>query len=826
MAQRTEVLSRPRSEPATRRTLAWPRVLGAVFALGAVFVSGCGDGAVDGGDRFSQPEPSEMNIPGSQVPDENVAEPVTDVSPDFEAELVWRRSLSFDSDSLRQPTNGMRLAGHEGALFVGLGSDNDLNDANQGRSYVYRLDRPGDDWVVDVEFPPGTGRVADLRDVRFESDLQGRVLSEPMRLLVAGTNQGAGTALLRVRRDGQWSNLDLGLEPSPNSRIRAIGFHRDATTGVDGLFVGVSPGGLVRVVADPQSESGLRVDSAPEFEGDAGDEFGKWFGFATANGSLFAASRNGIFRRVDGELAAGESRWSLVIELPRLASDGLGENNLEYRGLTAVPSVGFPEDEMLVFYQQDTVWRARAGGNYETVVELDLNAAIGDAIGYPVALAEGAFNPLSAIRDGWIIGVEFVFGSLDEDDLVPPLDPDVVGSMNDETAFSRVAMFFRRREDGTYSAPESIRDPTDPNRSLILARDVVASPFVDDDGGVYTTGFNASSAVSTGDTSVNGAAWVYRGDFVDALDLQQRCDAERYPGAQGPYAVGSRALTVQDVERDREIPVQVYFPVGATGTRPVFVWSHGGGPLTTQDPKINRGVELLEVLAASGWVTIQLRHPPADVDEACARTELGAACPITGDDSLLMRLTRPLDVSSVVDGRSQIQAVLPVELSEPPFAMGGHSNGSYTTMSLAGAPSEQGGAVQDFSDPRFDVFVAASPQGPDRFGFSDESWDGLVAPTLFLTGEGDVTGIGPENRRIPFDVAPGDDQALFFVEDPAFGHDAFSFNTNNDLTELMVSTVSAFLDRARGRNQPVASCFLSDEAVSVRSDGDARLETR
>ena len=76
-----------------------------------------------------------------------------------------------------------------------------------------------------------------------------------------------------------------------------------------------------------------------------------------------------------------------------------------------MPSVGSPDAEMLVFYQQDTLWRARAGGDYETEVEL-----------------------------------------------VPPRDPEVVESMDDETAFSRAATFFRRREDGTYGALETIRD--------------------------------------------------------------------------------------------------------------------------------------------------------------------------------------------------------------------------------------------------------------------------------------------------------------------------------------------------------------------------------
>ena len=55
---------------------------------------------------------------------------------------------------------------------------------------------------------------------------------------------------------------------------------------------------------------------------------------------------------------------------------------------------------------------------------------------------------------------------------------------------------------------EQIKDPADPNRELIVARDIVGSPFPGERGTVYATGYNASTSP---DASFLGRAWVMRG---------------------------------------------------------------------------------------------------------------------------------------------------------------------------------------------------------------------------------------------------------------------------------------------------------------------------
>jgi hypothetical protein len=416
------------------------------------------------------------------------------------------------------PTNGMNITVHGASLFAGFGSDNEEDRYSDGRSYVYRKESAGAPWVLDVTFEPRSGRVAAIESLTFERDGDGDpLLGGPVTLLVAATNKfGAGSAqpALRVRDDetGTWSSVAFG--PSVTSyNIRAFAVHRDQVTGADLLFVGAGPEplGIYRARYDEGADS-LTFASEVEFI-DAGSRTGKWFAFATANGVLYGASRTGIYRRTDGPSPS----WERVIDIPELPAMPGAEVNLEYRGLVAVPSLGGPESEMLFFYQQQRLWRARAGGDHAYEEETNLDDLFAEHTGYPVALAEAAFNPLVPMhlpvfpQPFLFISSEFVFGDLVAEHVVAPLDPLEAGDMSSRTAFSSVAHYLLRGHDGAYSPVCRMVDPANPDRITIIARDADGSPFAGEENVVYAVGFNASSYVGSGATGVNGKAWVYRG---------------------------------------------------------------------------------------------------------------------------------------------------------------------------------------------------------------------------------------------------------------------------------------------------------------------------
>lgn len=435
----------------------------------------------------------------------------------------WNKSLLFDSATANGgplPTQTMNLCPHGGELFAGMSTDHEENRYSRSASYVYRKVSPIADWVLDMAFEPGSGRVASLRSVRFETGADGLPLScGPMDILFAGTNREGNTiapAVVRLRKGpGDWISIPLGSTSIGTYNIRAIGYHRDSQTGVDRVFVaaGPYPLGIFSGVYDPTQPGGVKFDALPEVAEESSGN-GKWFGLAEANGKLYAAHNDGLFERLDGPMPS----WVKVATWPRPTPGSIiGEVNVEPRGLAGVQSIGFPEPQMLFVSRLDALWRVRAGGDYQIVQELDMDSAIAASIGYNVANAEGPMNPLVPIPVAgsgdtvWLIGVEFVFGDLDENHLVPPRDPMSQGDMSSATTFSSVAHYFIRFRDGSYSGPHRIIDPVDTSRMLILARDMVPSPFASEPDVVYAAGFNPSSLKGVGGSGTNGRAWIYKG---------------------------------------------------------------------------------------------------------------------------------------------------------------------------------------------------------------------------------------------------------------------------------------------------------------------------
>lgn len=126
----------------------------------------------------------------------------------------------------------------------------------------------------------------------------------------------------------------------------------------------------------------------------------------------------------------------------------------------------------------------RAEGGHVVAQEVDLSVAFEQRFGGPVGLAEAAFNRLDPVTtpdgDVWPIGVQ------------------VTPSIKDRT------FVFLRTEDGSYTLTELPRpgSPGFPGTlPLVLARDIVASPYPGDDA-AYATGFNVGAP---------GAARVARG---------------------------------------------------------------------------------------------------------------------------------------------------------------------------------------------------------------------------------------------------------------------------------------------------------------------------
>ena len=137
--------------------------------------------------------------------------------------------------------------------------------------------------------------------------------------------------------------------------------------------------------------------------------------------------------------------------------------------------------------------------------------------------------------------------------------------------------------------------------------------------------------------------------LVALLGLLDGGAAEAGRSAPGPFTVGTLQLEWRDAQRDREVPVKIYFPKNATGACPVIVFSHGLGG--TRDGYAYLG----QHWASHGYVSVHLQHHGSD-----DATWRGAGRSVESMRAATMNvensLNRPLDVSFALDQLTKLNS--------------------------------------------------------------------------------------------------------------------------------------------------------------------------
>lgn len=425
------------------------------------------------------------------------------------APYSWTQSLTFDPaapSGVPTPNMGMNIVSHEGELYIGTSTNSEVPGQSARSSYVFHKVSTKAPWVLDTTFEPGTERVAAMESVTFERASDGsKIRGGPVSMVVAATNQNPNGNLVpvqaRTRDDatGEWTSAPVSSDVLAVSQAREIVAHRDTVTGADLVFLAASPGplGIYSGSYDAAAPGRIAWNPTPEIAAQSDRASEKWFGMAEANGALYASNNTGVFVRIDGPAPT----WEMIAD--DSATGVATRTNPEFRGLTAVPNpksvTGWPEDEMLIFSYANGMWRMRAGGDHAIQMEYDLQGVLESGLARPVPLAEAAFNRLNAVpqpdgSEGWLVGFDF------SDVAMTQADPR--------------ALYLLRDERGNYAVDQIIA-PEDPGRELILARDIVASPFREEPGVAYATGYNSSVS---GDRAFNGRGWVYRGKPTARFD--------------------------------------------------------------------------------------------------------------------------------------------------------------------------------------------------------------------------------------------------------------------------------------------------------------------
>ena len=212
-----------------------------------------------------------------------------------------------------------------------------------------------------------------------------------------------------------------------------------------------------------------------------------------------------------------------------------------------------------------------------------------------------------------------------------------------------------------------------------------------------------------------------------------------------------------DTARQRIVPVRIYLPE-ATQTEkcPIVLLSHGLGGSREGFPYLG------EYWAKHGYIVIAMQHPGSDREAVARRpgsTVVGSMNEAINAENAQARVA---DVKFVLDElarRIETDDKLKGRLDLEKIAMGGHSFGAQTALSIAGRfPFEP--------EPRIKVAIAMSPSLPTSVG-ATALLRRIKIPMLHLTGTKDNSPIRPEfkpiERRVPFDNinAPGQYLVIF-----------------------------------------------------------------
>ena len=433
----------------------------------------------------------------------------------FPARLSFQPSMhAGTSDADGNPIVGteiMHLVPHQGRLYAGnsLWMENDPQVPKACQVLV--LDSPHGPWKVDHQFTRKNLRLAALRSFTLTTDGSGKAIRPVPMLLAAPDVTVHGTVQIFSRDDttGTWVPMNFA-EASKYSTTRALGLHRDKTTGVDRIFAGNDQLGIFSGVYDSRAAGRIRWEQTAELAVPSGERV---MGFCNCNGVFFCATTCNIFMRSDGHSPS----WKRVYSRPEeIAPVGI-------RGLTAVPNPS-GRGEVLLFAALSKIRRLDPTADYQETIELDMRTYLAGILGIRVPFVLAAYNDFvpylvpGSKETVWLAGFECTFprAAIESN---PSPKPRVFFVAEKHMYFAAEARYLIRHAGAPGGYPlvgagrgnihyevAEVADPKKP--TLVSVRAIAVSPFAGDRGeALYFAGFDCNYQPS------HNTGWVYRGQF-------------------------------------------------------------------------------------------------------------------------------------------------------------------------------------------------------------------------------------------------------------------------------------------------------------------------
>jgi len=257
----------------------------------------------------------------------------------------------------------------------------------------------------------------------------------------------------------------------------------------------------------------------------------------------------------------------------------------------------------------------------------------------------------------------------------------------------------------------------------------------------------------------------------------------------------------QDSQRQRDVPVKIYFPQTGSAPYPVVIFSHGLGGSR------EAAVYLGDYWSKHGYFCVFVQH--AGSDDGVWRPAVGQ-----GREGMMQRMkaaangenlvARVRDIQFTLDEltrRNQEDPAFKNRLDLSKIALAGHSFGAGTTLAVAGQNFGAAGRNVASKDDRIKAAIYLCPPVTGKLP-PEQAYGSIQIPGLLLTGTEDNSPIGETkaaDRRIPFDGMQSPHQYLvnFIGADHAtFGGRSFRAAKDSDekYHEMIEEVTTKFLD--------------------------------
>jgi len=300
---------------------------------------------------------------------------------------------------------------------------------------------------------------------------------------------------------------------------------------------------------------------------------------------------------------------------------------------------------------------------------------------------------------------------------------------------------------------------------------------------------------------------------------------------RGPRAVAHFDEDWRDEQRERDVPVRIWYPKEGDGL-PVVIFSHGLGGARENYAHFGQH------WSSHGYVVVHVQHIGSD-DAVWRDSKRPMESMQRAASDLDNLLNRPRDVSFALDElarRAQLEDwPLRGRLDLARVGVAGHSFGAYTALCAAGrdlvVPLTREKLA--LSDPRLKCAIAMSPQGNARER-SNGTWERFATPVFHMTGTRDESPIRgdatPAERRIPFDTITRAEQYLLILDGAqhhAFGDSPAGLRGARDPAHepLILASSTAFLD-AYLRGDAQALAWLRDGGFAARLAKKGTFESK